>query len=363
MSTSPALQELYDAAFDAQQLYDLLTDGDNADTYRSVLERCIAYQEDRYDPETWDSSAVRGIEAGDVGAAGWELEQLRRAGVLTKTFSSNSGAVYRLASESGEGYVNHHEEAARVLELAESDTELQTSAAGGETQPTPGADSLADVDVDDLFTDVVGYDDEKKWYRRTLDKQEQVHHLLVGEPGSGKSMFLDSIVENVPGARRVVFTGNQSTAQGVVDILKSERPPVLVVEEIEKGDKRDREALMTLCGNGYIQETKGDGRSGEVIDLDTIVFAAGNQRSDITPESLVDRFLVWEYEQYTQDEFEEVCRNVLPRETGVDEETAEWVAIQMYEQAGCTSVRDAEDIARLVDDVAEVEQLVSMTVE
>lgn len=351
-----------DTPFDAEKLYRMLTDDDNASTYRRILEAAIEYQESHFDEDAWAKRDVYGIEAADVNAQGWELEQFVRAGVMTKTFSSGSGAVYRLSTEDVDGYVPHHEAAAQVLEVAESDSSLHTVTSDeADTETVEG--SLDDIDASELFTDVVGYEKEKKWYRRTLDNQEQVHHLMVGEPGSGKSMFLDDIVENVPGARRVVFTGNQTSAQGVVDVLKTEQPSVLVVEEIEKGAKADREALMTLCGNGYIQETKGDGRSGERLELDTIVFAAGNDRASITPESLVDRFLVWEYEQYTREEFIDVCTSVLPREADVDTETARRIAAEMYDQANSTSVRDAEDIARLVEDPTEVNELVSLTVE
>ena len=343
-----------DVQFDHRAVLDMLTDDKNAETYRRVLEAAIAYQEEHIDSDLWTSYDHAGFETKDLGAMGWEPNQFVRHGLFNVAYSSNSSTAWRIGQKVGDEWEHYHEHAATMLELARgdgSDHEVEADGVG-----TP----LDDLDVSKLFTDVVGYEQEKKWYRRTLERRTQVHHLLVGEPGSGKSMMLDSIVENVAGARRVVLAGNQSTAQGVVNILRAEQPPVLVVEEIEKGSKADREALMTLCGTGYIQETKADGRGGARIELDTIVFAAGNDRDAITPPSLVDRFLVWEYVQYNREEFVEVCTKVLPRDNNVSTGMAEAIGNKMYSQLGSTSVRDAQSIASLAEDVDEVDELVAL---
>ncbi len=316
----------------------------------------IDYQSEEADMDRWQEYPHVGFEVNDLGIHGWELSQLAGTGFITKSYSSSNKSYWRVGIDHGDGDDHDwellHEEAKEVVTLAvEDETDQATSG-------DPDYPSMDAVDVKSLFTDVVGYEDEKKWFRRTINRGKQVHHLLVGQPGSGKSMMLDDILE-LPGAHRVVFSGNSSSAAGIRDLLVKEKPRFLVVEEIEKGDKSDREALMTLCGQGYVEVTKGD-RGSEKVELGTTVFAAGNQSDKITPDSLVDRFMVWEFEQYDRDEFVEVCRGVLPREEDVDGDLSEFIAEELYDQYQNTSVRDALDIAGLSDDREDVRELVSL---
>ena len=63
------------------------------------------------------------------------------------------------------------------------------------------------------------------------------------------------------------------------------------MKELEKGAKRDREALMTIARKGYIERTKADVNQPQRIELDAIVFATANDPEAVTPHSLRDRFM------------------------------------------------------------------------
>jgi hypothetical protein len=346
--------ELEDTPIDGKGLYRLLTSDDKADKYRRALQGAIEKQRELVERGRYEEYDHIGIEPSDCNGISWVPNMLQGYGIFIQTYNSNSSTYYRLGRMDGDEFIVYADYAEQLLELADEPAHDVASVDGDDRTP------LGELDVDTLFTDVVGYETYKKFYRRTLGKQERVHHLLWGEPGSGKSMMLDSIVENVKGARRAVLSGNQTSAQGIVDMLKVERPPVLVVEEIEKGSKADREALMTLCGSGYIQETKADGRSAERMNLDTIVFAAGNDFEAITPPSLRDRFLSWEFEAYNREEFVEVCEKVLPRDIDVAPDLAAVIARTLHDETRCTSVRIAEKVGRLAETEEEVKELVPM---
>src|SRR3712207_1082565 len=45
-------------------------------------------------------------------------------------------------------------------------------------------------DCDNLFENIVGYDDVKKIFNYALNSSLPVHILLVGPPGSAKTLFL-----------------------------------------------------------------------------------------------------------------------------------------------------------------------------
>jgi hypothetical protein len=305
-----------------------------------ALEKAVEEHEEKQDSERWDEYDHAGFTYSDLSVEPWTLSQLEQSGIITKTYSSgNSPNQYR---------VTDVEVARRALILASDERP-----AGDEETPDP-----EDVDVDDLFTDVVGYDECKKWLRRTIEKDAPVHHLLYGEPGSGKTTLTDDILE-LPNAHLVVGAGSQSSAAGVVETLAQHQPEYLVVEEIEKMSKRDAEALLTLCGKGYVKQTKGDGRSEQRIELDTNVIATANDYDKVTPDSLKSRLMEWHFPAYTLNEFVDLCVEILPRDHDVAEETAETVAHEVHARLDSTDPRDAVSVAQLVEDESEVQELVT----
>lgn len=113
---------------------------------------------------------------------------------------------------------------------------------------------------------------------------------------------------------------------------------------------------MTACGEGYVKVTKSG--VDKRVDLDTTVVATSNDIVAITPESLVDRFMEWRFDQYNRDEFAEVCVEVLPREHNISVGLARYVAEQVYGDLGTTQVREAKRIAALADNEEEVDELI-----
>jgi len=324
---------------DAGEVASMASDIREDDRLLSTLEQAVEVHKEKEGSSHWEEYSHAGFTYDDVGSPPWALSQLSQKGILEKVYSSNNSTTeYR---------VDDVTTAEEVLKIASGDH-------GTEADPEA---SLEDVDADSLFENVVGRDQKKKWFRRTIAEDVTVHHLLYGEPGSGKSTITDEIVE-LPGARRVVMSGNQSSAAGIVDLLLEEQPTILVVEEMEKGTKADREALMTLCGQGYIEVTKGGGAGRDKVELDTKVFATANDLDSVTPPSLVDRFMTWEFEKYTFSEFKEVCIGVLPEKYPIDEDLAVHIARELYDRVGSSSVRTAEDVAKLARSRSEVEMLV-----
>jgi len=324
---------------DTGKVASIASDIRDDDRLVSALESAVDVHKEKEGSDKWEEYDHAGFTYDDLGCPPWTLTQLCQKGVLKKTYSSNNGTTqYR---------VDDVDAAEEVLKIASGDHDSEAD---------PEA-SLEDVDPESLFENVVGRDEKKKWFRRTIAEDVDVHHLLCGAPGSGKSTITDELVE-LPGARRVVLSGNQSSAAGIVDLLLEEQPTILVVEEMEKGSKADREALMTLCGQGYVEVTKGGGHGSEQVNLDTIVFATANDVDAITPPSLVDRFLTWEFERYSFEEFKEVCVGVLPEKYPIDEDLAAHIARELYERADSSSVRSAEDVAKLARTPHEVEMLV-----
>lgn len=300
-----------------------------------VLENTIEWMNDPENQERMDQWDHVGFGATDVKANGWEFKKLLQEGLIEQTYSSNAGTQYRVV---------HIDDAKQTLSASQSPEEILETTREAE-----------DIDPEELFNDVVGREKPKKWLRRTIDRGEQVHHLLHGPPGSGKSMVTDDIAR-LPGAKRVVLSGDSATAVGIRDTLL-ENPHYLIVEEIEKGSKGDRESLMTACGEGYVKVTKSG--VDKRVDLNTTVVATSNDIEAITPASLVDRFMQWRFDQYNRDEFVEVCVEILPRDHNVSVGLARYIAEQVYVDLDTTQVREAKRIAALADNEEEVDELIA----
>jgi Holliday junction DNA helicase RuvB len=74
---------------------------------------------------------------------------------------------------------------------------------------------------DQLFNNIVGYNDVKKLFRLSLSSERPVHILLVGPPASAKTLFMLDCIK----LERSFFTlGSHSTKSGMIDYLFKQRP-------------------------------------------------------------------------------------------------------------------------------------------
>lgn len=326
---------------------------------RPTVQKAIEYQREKISEGYYEKFDHAGFGCSDVDCPGWHPGQLVNAGIAVKTYSSNSSSYWRIAVDPPDrnGIRHVHDEVETVIDAIENDTLTEST----NSNTAPRYESLDSVDPAELFSGVVHRDEAKQMARRSIEKygEIQVHHLFYGPPGGGKSEMLDE-VQALPGGERVVLSGNQASAAGIRDVLIEKRPRFLVVEEIEKGSKSDREALMTLCGEGYVSRTKS-GNPDQEIPLDTVVFAASNDLDAITPASLIDRFLTWEFDRYTLDEFKDVCVAVLPDQADVSTTMAETVADAVYQHMDSTQIRDALKVAELAEDPDEVNWIARAT--
>ncbi|MDQ3977445.1 MAG: ATP-binding protein, partial [Thermoproteota archaeon] len=124
---------------------------------------------------------------------------------------------------------------------------------------------------DQLFNNIVGYNDVKKLFRMSLSSEKPVHVLLVGPPASAKTLFMLECIK----LERSFFTlGSHSTKSGMIDYLFKDRPRYLIVDEIEHMPMKDQTALLSLMETGIIAETKY--QKTRNTQMKTWVFATSN---------------------------------------------------------------------------------------
>jgi len=193
---------------------------------------------------------------------------------------------------------------------------------------------------DQLFNNIVGYNDVKKLFRMSFSAEKPVHILLVGPPASAKTLFMLDCIK----LERSFFTlGSHSTKSGMIDYLFKQRPRYLIVDEIEHMPMKDQTALLSLMETGIIAETKY--QKTRNTQMKTWVFATSNGTERmLTP--LLSRFIVLHFKQYRYENFRDIAVHILAQE-GVSSEISSASADAVWRKMRSKDIRDCMKIGRL----------------
>lgn len=254
-----------------------------------------------------------GAEYADVGIPGHELALWVGRGLLFFGYKSRHTSEYRLVDP----------EATKMALLAF-------------TEPVVATEEPAGI-PDDLFDIIYGHDAIKRLLRFCLEAHAPVNALLVGSPGSAKSMFLDEIGRCGPSHYMVA---NLSSKAGITEYLLSDAAcQYLRVDEFEKGSVDDLNALLSLMETGLVTQTKfGKTQSKHRICW---VFGAANTLDGISLP-MRDRFNIIPVPDLGHNEFVATAQNVLTRRVGLDAELANEIATLCAERTH--QLRRARDI-------------------
>lgn len=208
--------------------------------------------------------------------------------------------------------------------------------------------------VNRLFDPVIGFDDIKEIFQLSLHADKPVHILLVGPPGSAKSLFMSCLTKL---ERSYYAVGSSSTGSGIFDYLFEHRPRYFIMDEIEKMSKRDQASLLNLMESGLLSELKH--RQQRTTQLKTWVFASANDADKLLPQ-LLTRFTATHLKPYTKEEFVEIAVNVLNRDEGIEIEVAKFIAELVFDKLS-SNIRECVRIARLANnDIIKVQRIADM---
>jgi len=199
----------------------------------------------------------------------------------------------------------------------------------------------------DLFKHIIGHDEVKFWLGKSLAAEMPVHILLVGPPATAKSLFLEEL-GGLPGAQYAL--GGSASKAGIADFLLQFRPRYLVIDELDKMKAEDYSVLLSLMQSGIVARLKKGMR--EVERMATWVFAGVNRRDRLPPE-LLSRFVEFEFNSYTREEFIQVAVSVITG-LGKDPELARYIAEKVCLRT--LDVRQAIQVSKLVSNRDEVDR-------
>lgn len=116
---------------------------------------------------------------------------------------------------------------------------------------------------------VIGYNDVKSLFRRSILAEPQTHILLAGPPSSAKTVIL---LECERLNRSAFILGYKTTKAGLVKLLLDRMPSYLLIDEVEKMDKNAYSVLLGLMDPGVVVDVKYQGVETEYFR--TNVYAA-----------------------------------------------------------------------------------------
>jgi len=204
------------------------------------------------------------------------------------------------------------------------------------------------------FEEIVGHDDIKQIFIKAMLSKRPVHLLLVGSPGSAKTMFLTEIMRHHKTSYFVV--GSNTTKAGLVDQLFERRPKFLVIDELEKMSMTDQTSLLHLMETGIISETKIN--KTRQMELTSWVYATANSCDKII-QPLLSRFAVLEVPEYTFNDFTDIAISRLSKEN-IDQYVARVIAEQVWYELASRDIRDVIKVARLASSIEEIPFVVRM---
>ena len=206
----------------------------------------------------------------------------------------------------------------------------------------PPTDAETEVGVpDDIFAPVVGMEHEIRVLRRVIVSEPPLHALIIGPPGTAKSLLLEEI-RRCPDTRYIV--GRNMTSAGLIEMfVDSDSPPrILLIDEIEKSDPNTLATLLTVMDGKATRAAHG--KSAVERSVDVRIIAAGNSKARM-PDALLNRFIELDLQPYTPAEREAVIVRFLETRHGFDAEQSHEIATMVAEHGGDT--RDAYQIAQI----------------
>lgn len=209
------------------------------------------------------------------------------------------------------------------------------------------------VAEEDVFQNIYRHESAKLFISRAL-QDGNTHVMMEGPPGSGKSVFLMELDARLPDTT-LYRDGKNVTASGLRDTLKDD-PGILLIDEIDALDNQAYDILSIPMEHGRL--VRDSAKDEYDVEVGTQIIGACNDISQL-PEHIQNRFRTIEFEKYGDDEFVDMCGEMLVDKVEWVEsaETGEEIGRTVLEQTGTPNVRYTVGLAQMSESLADMKVL------
>lgn len=136
-----------------------------------------------------------------------------------------------------------------------------------------------------------------------VSDKERINVLLLGEPGTGKSLIL-SFFEH---EKAPLFLGATTSPKTLLEYLMMTQPVLIIFDEIDKAEKRTIDAILNMLTKGRLVMLTRHGKFD--VQVDAPFLAAANSfelKRSVSWTALQDRFVIIEMRQPSRDDIERI---------------------------------------------------------
>lgn len=209
-----------------------------------------------------------------------------------------------------------------------------------------------------FFQEVVGYPELKRLFMKSIISKDPVHILLTGPPASSKSLFLLKLVEGLDNAYFIDAVG--ASGPGMVEYMFRNDIKYLLVDEIDKMKKNDQATLLNVMETGILSETKLRGKTRHK-KISLWIFATSNEVEKLT-KPLRSRFMELHLNEYSYEEYVEICQRLLYRKYRLPSELSDRIAYLVWNRMKSRDIRDVLKTAKLARTTEDAEWLVDVQI-
>jgi chromosomal replication initiation ATPase DnaA len=206
-----------------------------------------------------------------------------------------------------------------------------------ETYNTVFENAIQNLDADTIFADVHGLEVQKRILMDAIRAHDPIHHIIIGPPGNGKSLFLKCILKAFPDISKWIDSTTSSGIGMIERILdKGHKLRFLLVDEIEKFNKNDRETFLGFLEGGNVTRDLAE-YSSELSGLKIWLFATCNDIKTMhrKEKPLLNRCDIIEVPELDYKTYLFVACKRLQKEKGIrDEEIAKYIAQRVHSDLG-----------------------------